>query len=326
MKNIILSILFLFSGLTIIAQNRLLENYGFEIKMEVKNSFLLIQNQEKIDSFKLNESLALQNTADTNKVIRALRFDNNHLSDLYNQYLNEDERSRPNLIKALAERSVSVPAGRIIFVDAQASTEDVQDELVPIETIEATPPSKNPFGKWSWISMLIGALAGGVLVYFLGNQKNKPATKNQNTSSGNEDAQLLKAKEEIVSLKTTLKKRIEFDEKYFGQSFENIVKPLEHALEAKNTQAIVPLLIEAMAQYSALTRFKLEKKQSFDLANMQILLGNATFAKSDFPIISKNTSPDNIPNKLKALIELLQKSQAQEVSNTIISGYKIQDL
>lgn len=331
MKNILLSLLALLVCSPSIAQNRQLENYGFEIKLEVNGDFLVIQNQNKIDSFVLQSEYSLLDLNDTNKVIRALRFDVNHLEELYNQYLPDANHNRLSLIQALAARSQSIPEQRIIFIDAQqgssADDEIVNDELVPISEVEENS-EPSPFGKWSWIGMLIGGIAGGLMVYLLGKHKKHPSTNstNSNQESAKTNPELTRSKEELANIKATLQKRIAFDEQYFGNSFDTIIKPLEKALEAKNEKAILPLLIQAMSQYSALTRFKLEKKQSFDQANMEILVGTKTYAKSDFPKIDKNTSPDNIPNKLKTLIDLLQKAEATGVDNTVVSGYKIQDL
>ena len=48
--------------------------------------------------------------------------------------------------------------------------------------------------------------------------------------------------------------------------------------------------------------------------------------KTDFPVIDKNTSPDDIPNKLKSLIALLKNAEANKVEGSIVSGYKIDNL
>ena len=327
MKKTCSTIIALLLVVSLFAQNRRLENYGFEIKLEAKNNQLLIQNHEQIDTFALNVDNSLKNQENADKVIRSLRFDNNHLAELYTQYLNDGEHNKANLIQALVERSLSLPEQRIIFVDAAQTSNDeeiAKDELLPINEAQE-PNTPSPFDKWTWIALGLGLL-GGFLVGKLLSKNNKVASNTSSENKTQENTELTQAKEEVANIKSTLNKRLEFDEKYFGNSFDDIIKPLENALEAKDVKTIVPLLIQAATQYSALTRFKLEKKQSFDVENMQILLGTSNYGKSDYPTIDKNTSPDDIPNKLKVLIELLRHAQATSVDNAIVSGYKVQNI
>ncbi len=326
-KNILI-ILCCFLSLTAWAQNetdnnrRVLPNYEHEIKLEVSNGQLKIQEKEKLDSFALNENLQLRNLVDTSAILNALHFEESQLTDLYGQYVMADSNTQTNLLNALIKRATELEGQRIIFSG--------KGESIPIEEPMYTPETEVDESKLDytfWLSILGGVLGGLLLGLFFGMRMNKePIPVNTNLGQSKEDILLTKTKNELADIKTSLQQQLDFDQQYFKQSFNSIIVPLENALEARDLKAITPLLIKAMAHYTAVTRFKLEKKQSFDLANMQMLMGSTTYQKSDFPRIDKNTSPDDIPNKLKALIELLKNAQADGVEESIVAGYKIEKL
>lgn len=324
MKKITLYIFLCLLSLNALAQDnkRVLPEYGHTIKFEVSTNYLIIAEEGRIDSFKLSDELNLIKLADTALVLNVLHFDSIQIMDLTNQYIPDGEQNNAYLINALIKRATELEGQRIIFSG--------NGDSMPIEEPMYTPEMEVDESKLDytfWLSILGGVLGGLLLGLFLGmRMKKEPIPANANLGESKEDALLTKTKKELAEIKTSLQQQLAFDQQYFKQSFNTIIVPLENALEARDLKAITPLLLKAMAHYTAVTRFKLEKKQSFDLANMQILMGNMTYQKSDFPRIDKNTSPDDIPNKLKALIELLKNAQADGVDESIVAGYKIEKL
>ena len=225
----------------------------------------------------------------------------------------------------MIDRAKELEGQRIIFSGSEEIANSETDE--PMYTPSETEEIGFGFMQWLWITL--GVLGGLLLGLILGKSFKKKNTNeteptDEHTTVDNESIE--KVKKELAEVKTSLQHQLDFDKQYFEQSFQKIIIPLEKALEARDTQTIVPLLVQTMAHYTAITRFKLEKKQSFDLANMQLMMGTTTFAKTDFPVIDKNTSPDDIPNKLKSLIALLKNAKANKVEGSIVSGYKIDNL
>jgi len=327
MKKITLYIFLCLLSLNALAQDnkRVLPAYGHTIKFEVSSNYLIIAEEERIDSFRLSEELNLVKLADTALVLNSLYFENAQIKDLTDQYIPDGEQNNAYLINALIKRATELEGQRIIFSGDGTMASLEEDLMFSPETAEDQAIIDTTF----WLSVFGGVLGGMLIGLFLGMRlKKKPirADENMEDKQGANIALLSKTKNELAQIKTSLQQQLDFDQQYFKQSFNTIIVPLENALEARDLKALTPLLIKAMAHYTAVTRFKLEKKQSFDLANMQILMGNTTYQKSDFPRIDKNSSPDDIPNKLKALIELLKNAEANGVEESIVAGYKLENL
>lgn len=308
------------------SNKRTLPNYAHTISMGIENNQLIIREQSIKDSFDLNENLGLKNIGDTTAILNALHFEQAQLIDLTDQYNPHGDRTNLNLIQEIIKRAKQLEGDRIIFVGNGDTLADPTEEAMYTPNAE---PEENSFDIMRWLFVLLGLIGGLLLGVLLGKRMNKKKVPENNISVDKKSSDtdvLEKTKTELAQIKTSLQQQLDFDKQYFEQSFNTVIIPLEKALEARDTKTIMPLLIKAMAHYTAVTRFKLEKKQSFDLANMQIMMGKSSFEKSDFPTINKNTSPDDIPNKLKALITLLKNAEANGVDNSIVSGYKISNL
>jgi hypothetical protein len=203
---------------------------------------------------------------------------------------------------------------------------------------------------------LIGGAAGvllmfGITYYVHSKKKTKEAAKNdsklfidesvapQASSKEPGATDLRKLKEEIKVLKLKLeeaknetaayKKNLdihkEFDQKYYTEAFRKLVSPMSDVLEKGSRKEIIESLLKIMSHYSSLTRYKIEKKQPYDEANMQYLMNQRT--KNDVAIeIDANTPIDKIPKNIKPLIDLLQEQSSHGLDESIIAGYKIKNL
>lgn len=122
-----------------------------------------------------------------------------------------------------------------------------------------------------------------------------------------------------------LKEQLDIDIKYYKTAFQNIVLPLQKAIDAGNHAEIFKLLTIAALQYSAITREKLSKRQNYDITNIQTLR-NEPSDHNNYPILTKDTPTDKTPANLRKTISILQQLGVKDLDNYIIHGYKIKDL
>jgi hypothetical protein len=122
-----------------------------------------------------------------------------------------------------------------------------------------------------------------------------------------------------------LKQVLDQDLNYYKHAYQDIVQPLQTALDNGDLSNIYKYLTIAAIQYGAITRAKLTKKQNYDITNINTLLK----AKSDYnnyPEINSNTPIDQTPVQLRNVISVLKQLGVKNLDNYILQGYKLNDL
>lgn len=114
------------------------------------------------------------------------------------------------------------------------------------------------------------------------------------------------------------------DKTYYQAAFQDIILPLQNAIDNNQLDEIFKYLTIAATQFSAITRSKLTKKQKYDESNIALLLrqnNNATY-----PELTKHTAIDKTPANLRPIISILTQLGVKNLNNYIFQGYKITDL
>ncbi len=141
-----------------------------------------------------------------------------------------------------------------------------------------------------------------------------------------EDNKVLK--QNIATLKNNLKEgkqSLDNDMLYYKAAFQNIVLPLQKAIDGGKHSEIFKMLTIAAIQYSAITREKLSKRQNYDITNIHTLL-NEKSDHNNYPELTKDTPTDKTPSNLRQTISILQQLGIKDLDNYIIHGYKLKDL
>jgi hypothetical protein len=92
------------------------------------------------------------------------------------------------------------------------------------------------------------------------------------------------------------------------------------------TTADTEKLIQFTMFVQAILRDEQSIKQSYDEINLNILNGKEPWDTSKIKTIDHTTFDDEIPNKLKTIVHLLQSKQSQWCGDIVVLGYKIGDL
>jgi hypothetical protein len=121
------------------------------------------------------------------------------------------------------------------------------------------------------------------------------------------------------------KKLIDGDSFYYNAVFEKLILPLQTALDNGDEAAVVKYAHLAMVHLSSITRVKIQKKQKYDDANIQLITGNASLTQ-EFPQIDGQTPIDKIPANIRVLMNILQKNGVNGLDDTVIKGYKLKQL
>lgn len=315
------------------AQQLQLDNYGEDVRFAVKNNFLFIQNQEKIDSFALLNNSKLENAKDSTAIINALKFKEEQLKKVSKKYLNDENNIKQQLlIEKLIERAKQLEENQIVFIDTLKPVVETQlhaiDDEQEAEQVTQSSFSKNILPLCA--SLLLGLALGLFLARWFFCKKNNASPPSTNTTTTNNATNKDdKLNEQLEKLKKEYQNLFDLhasDKKYFSNAFERIIVPFEKALNDGDEKKLIELLFVAAAHFSSIARFKLEKKQSFDSENVQIILNNKSLSQLNFPMVDAQVSPDNIPLNIKLIIRWLKEKNANEIANVIIAGYKIQNL
>jgi hypothetical protein len=144
-----------------------------------------------------------------------------------------------------------------------------------------------------------------------------------------------KLNEENKALKLSLKEQVQenksfnesllADKNYYEIAFQEVVLPLQNAIDKGELSEIFKLLTISALVFSAITREKLAKRQNYDITNLNNLLKN----KSDhqnYPTLTQQTPIDKTPVNLRQTISILKQLGIKDLDNYIIQGYKITDL
>lgn len=141
-----------------------------------------------------------------------------------------------------------------------------------------------------------------------------------------EDSKILK--QSYTDLKRNhkeLKANIDKDNAYYNMAYQDIVLPLQQALDQGNLTLIYKYQTIAAIQFSAITRAKLTKKQNYDITNIDTLLKNKTDHNS-YPELTQHTPIDKTPAQLRNVISVLKQLGVKDLDNYILHGYKLNDL
>lgn len=116
----------------------------------------------------------------------------------------------------------------------------------------------------------------------------------------------------------------QWDKAYYQAAFQDIVLPLQQAIDNGKLDEVYKYLTIAAIQYTAVTRAKLTKKQKYDETNIAILLKQPS--AQTYPELSKQTAVDKTPANLRPIISILTQLGVKNLNNFIFQGYKITDL
>ncbi|HRP89898.1 MAG TPA: hypothetical protein PKX92_07650 [Edaphocola sp.] len=302
----------------------------------IKNNKLRVQNKEISDTFNLLKKgthLGLETSNDSAKFLSILNLDYNLLKSTLSPV------TGGSVIDSLIDLTATMKGQKLILAagdSIESATEISGDEKSEV------PKTENDYKFWLF-PLLIGI--GGLGLGFLlgkGSKKNQPksipaepAIQSPATSEIFKEAVVnpsdtekelkkelkdLKEKNNLLSSKT--KELIEGDQAFYTATFEKIILPLQKALDDGNAVDVVKYSNLAMVYLSSITRVKIRKKQNYDDANIQLLLGNNSFTK-DFPEIDFQTSLDKIPANLRVLMDILEANGVKSLGDVIIKGYKI---
>ncbi|HTO14513.1 MAG TPA: hypothetical protein VLZ83_02030 [Edaphocola sp.] len=302
----------------------------------IPNNKLKVQNKEVSDTFiliKKDNKLSLNSSSDSAKFLSILNLDYNLLNEsLIDQAGN-------NAIDKLIDITSKMKGQKLILKSGELAPE-ISENVEEGQAIK----QKNDLKLKSWIFPLLIGLGGIGLGFIMGKGSRKdapksvpapskkepivkaePFTESVVTSNNNEKALkkelvALKEKNDLITSKT--KDLIEGDNIFYTAAFEKVLLPLQKALDEGDQSEVVKYTNLSMIYLSSITRVKIRKKQNYDDANIQLLIGNNSFTK-DFPEIDFQTSLDKIPANLRVLMEILETHNVKSLGDTIIKGYKI---
>lgn len=202
-------------------------------------------------------------------------------------------------------------------------------------TVEEAPKESNVM---RWLIPLLTAILGtgiGIAIGRSGKKETRVMDKQVVVEKGvneepNPEIALLKQdiqkiKKDNAALKEKTNAMVSGDKQYYNSVFEKVILPLEDAINKGDEKRMAQLLQIAAAQLSSVARTKLSKKQKFDEANLQYIMGNPTFS-NDYKSVGKDVPMDKIPAQLRTVIAFLQKHGVTELDDTIILGHKIRNI
>ena len=140
-----------------------------------------------------------------------------------------------------------------------------------------------------------------------------------------EDHKILK--QNVTTLKNQsqdLQKLIDSDAAYFKTAFQEMVLPLQTAIDKGDVATVFKYLTLAALQYSAITRVKLSKRQNYDSTNINTLM-KAASDHENYPEINQATPVDKTPANLRELVAALKQLGVKDLDNYILQGYKLKE-
>lgn len=141
-----------------------------------------------------------------------------------------------------------------------------------------------------------------------------------------EDSKVLKQNYADLKLNhKELKLAVDADINYYKAAYNDIIVPLQNALDKGNLTEIFKYMTIASIQYSAISRAKLTKKQNYDITNINILLKKPS-DHAQYPVLSSETPVDKTPQQLQQVISILKQLGVTNLDNYILQGYKLNNL
>ena len=302
-----------------------------------------------------NDIIYLDNKSDNDKIIKKLGIDTNFINKSIQQNSNLSHLER--LLNYASQQNQ-----RTLYIN-DGSEIPAEEELVSANnaTGESVNASEGNSLIW-WIALpLIGLIVG----FFVGKAtQNKTATPSEievdeeaqveistikNDAPAPTQERKTRTQVNINQLKTKydklredskvlkqnyadlkqnhkeLKQLNEADLQYYKVAYNDIILPLQNALDTGNLTEIFRLMSIASIQYAAITRSKLVKKQNYDITNINILLKQPS-DKDSYPVISNQTPLDKTPKQLQQLISVLTQLGVKDLNNYILQGYNLNNL
>lgn len=122
-----------------------------------------------------------------------------------------------------------------------------------------------------------------------------------------------------------LKAAADADLQYYKAAYNDIIVPLQNALDKGNLAEIFKYMTIASVQFSAISRAKLTKKQNYDITNINTLLKNPS-DHNNYPVISQETPIDKTPQQLQQVVSILKQLGVKDLDQYILQGYKLNNL
>lgn len=327
-----------------------IHNFQGTAAVIVKEDVVRIQKGNQVDSFVLkkeNNTITLANASDSTKIYELLGINAEQLAHT----LAEQAGATP--IAKLLDVASKMNEQKLIIKPVNSDEFDAiheEEGAQPLSEVNIEPAKTN----WLWTALAgVAALIIGLLIGRATKQKTpvthapavqhrpEPVVKTEPTTGVATDAaqtdagstklisqlkeELELSKERSRAQAEKVQRLLEGDLYYYQAVFDQIILPLQEALERGNKSEIVKYLNLAMVQLSSITRVKVQKKLKFDDANIQLITGNLAPTR-EFPVIDRNTPIDQIPANLRVLIELLQDNGVEGLGESIVKGYKLKNL
>lgn len=342
----------------------IISDNGFDKNISIKittdqSALITVDNEKQTVPIEIRDGkVLLKNKADNQKVLSLMKVPADLIDARYKQYGDID-----NLEKLLNHANELPQRTLYIANEQQLQAGGEQETLVRPQDASGTDPNTGS-SSWYWFVLLpVAGIAVGFLLAKVGNRPaalpeeieveeegmggsplqqeeaitplpDKPKSRanvnitqlKQKYDKLREDSKILK--QSYTDLKRNhkeLKQAIDADTAYYKTAFQDIVLPLQSAIDQGDLGSIFRYMTIASLQYTAITREKLAKRQNYDITNINTLLKN----KSDhqnYPELTQSTPVDKTPVNLRQTISVLKQLGIKDLDNYIIHGYKLKDL
>lgn len=128
-----------------------------------------------------------------------------------------------------------------------------------------------------------------------------------------------------TKLNAQLKQALQFDELYYEKVFNEIILPMQKAINIGDVTQIFKYIMLAGIQLQSIARYKTNKKLKYDEQNIAIILQSA-YDIQEYPVITKNTPQDQTPKNLQTVISILKQLGIKDLTPYVFQGYIIKEL
>ena len=325
-----------------------IKDYENTTALNLQNNNVILKNGDRVDSFpvlQIGVVFTLKNLKDDSaKFYQTLRLSPEMAKE---ELINTPGANRIEKLLTLTANSKDkkfVLQGKWGISHNNGDSPVVEEGGQPVQIAKEEPAETN------WLGFLMTGLVAIVGGFFLGRLIKPKAIEEAVPEQSVEDftqsiqstvaapltekqeSKLLELKKELASLKEKnnlitdkTQRLIAGDNSYYTAVFDQIILPLQTALNDGNEKDVVKYTNLAMVHFSSITRVKIRKKQNYDEANIQLITGNSS-QTSSYPTIDNTTPIDKIPANLRVLIDILKKSGVNDLDDTIIKGYKLKNI